>query len=109
MLLAVRLMDSSPRPMSKRLCSGSELSPGGSEDDISRLCQSQPEPFASESSPPATGVIEDRAGAFCFSQPAQLEDLLLSSQLHSTQPSCSQVCYQRNFRLDLSLKQTAIR
>ncbi|KAF4523457.1 hypothetical protein B566_EDAN008866 [Ephemera danica] len=93
----VRPVDSFPRPASKRLCSGSELSPGCSEEDVSRLCQSQPEPFALASSPSEAGQAEERvpSAGFCFSQPAQLEDLLLSSQLHSTQPSCSQTSYQK--------------
>lgn len=93
----VRPVDSFPRPASKRLCSGSELSPGGSEEDVSRLCQSQPEPFALASSPSDAGHADERipSAGFCFSQPAQLEDLLLSSQLHSTQPSCSQTSYQK--------------
>lgn len=95
-------MDGSPRPLNKRLCSGTELSPGCSEEDISRLCQSQPEPFAQASSPPTLSVVEERAGGFCFSQPAQMEDLLLSSQLQTnTQTTCSQVSMQAEFTIYL--------
>ena len=83
----------------KRLCSGSDLSPPLCMDDT-RLCQSQPDPHfgggnALPSDKPKTDLDMERPG-FSFSQPAQIEDLLLSSQLNPTQhtqsSSGSQVC-----------------
>jgi hypothetical protein len=73
----------------KRLCSDYEFAAVANEEDI-RLCQSQPEPAAM-----AANQIKCQPnvepGGFCFSQPPNLEDLLLSTQLHSTQSTCSQV------------------
>lgn len=73
----------------KRLCSDYEFGAGANEEDI-RLCQSQPEPAVM-----AANQIKCQPnvepGGFCFSQPPNLEDLLLSTQLHSTQSTCSQV------------------
>lgn len=83
----------------KRLCSGSDLSPPFGMDDT-RLCQSQPDHhFGNGNAMPNDNSVNDfemeRPG-FSFSQPAQIEDLLLSSQLNPTQhtqsSSGSQVC-----------------
>lgn len=83
----------------KRLCSGSDLSPPLCMDDT-RLCQSQPDPHfgggnVMPNDKPLTDLEMERPG-FSFSQPAQIEDLLLSSQLNPTQhtqsSSGSQVC-----------------
>ncbi|XP_046388652.1 serine/threonine-protein kinase grp isoform X2 [Ischnura elegans] len=90
-------------PVKKRQCSGLDLSPlegTSNHEDISvaaRLCSSQPEPC-----PPTAIVLEkqDQVPSFSFSQPAHLEDLLLSSQFHCTQqqPSSSQNTYQKLVR-----------
>ncbi|GLH07482.1 Serine/threonine-protein kinase grp [Gryllus bimaculatus] len=84
-----------PRP-TKRLCSDVDLpSP---EHVSTRLCQSQPETRI------VCAVDTDcddspNADVVSFSQPAQFEDLLLSSQLHSTQSTTtSQNVYQKLVR-----------
>lgn len=84
----------------KRICSGSELSSisppaaasdGNAVDDsMARLCRSQPEPRLEQPSVPvasaAAAMLEEKV-SFSFSQPAYLDDMLLNSQLHATQPS----------------------
>lgn len=78
-------------PASKRLYSGSDLSPtsGGPDEGFSRLCYTQPLPafandFENEQAPKDHDTSnEDKV--YCFSQPAHIDDLLLSSQLHCTQ------------------------
>jgi hypothetical protein len=84
----------------KRICSGSELSsisPPGAvydgcalDDSMARLCRSQPEPRLEQPSVPvasiAAAMLEEKV-SFSFSQPAYLDDMLLNSQLHPTQPS----------------------
>lgn len=72
----------------KRICSGGDLSPlcVGEMSGAARLSHSQPEPRLEQSNPLADPPIMEIP--FCFSQPAHLEDLLLSSQLNSTQ-TCS--------------------
>nr|CAD7445151.1 unnamed protein product [Timema bartmani] len=68
----------------KRVCSGVNLSPPDcAQQDGARVCHSQPEPCLEQSNSllPAS---------FCFSQPAQLDNLLLSSQLNCTQQTTTQ-------------------
>ncbi|XP_069695563.1 serine/threonine-protein kinase grp isoform X2 [Periplaneta americana] len=84
----------------KRICSGNDLSsispPGiatdGSalDDSLARLCRSQPEPRLEQpavSAANAAAEMLEEKGSFSFSQPAYLDDMLLNSQLHATQPS----------------------
>lgn len=82
------------------MCSGTELSsispPGAAsdgfalDDSMARLCRSQPEPRLEQPSVPvasvAAAMLEEKV-SFSFSQPAYLDDMLLNSQLHATQPS----------------------
>jgi len=92
---AVGSEESPPRTghVNKRLCSGSDLSNGVGIDDATRICQSQPEPqgfaFRHLRSPSThdrdPSDLERERPGFAFSQPAQIEDLLLSSQLNPTQ------------------------
>lgn len=84
----------------KRICSGSELSsispPAAAsdgyavDDSMARLCRSQPEPRLEQPSVAvasvAAAMLEEKV-SFSFSQPAYLDDMLLNSQLHATQPS----------------------
>lgn len=78
-------------PSSKRLYSGIELSPtsGLHDEGFSRLCYTQPLPaFGNDhqnnsNSNEHEDVNEDKF--YAFSQPAHIDDLLLSSQLHCTQ------------------------
>nr|CAD7412739.1 unnamed protein product [Timema poppensis] len=68
----------------KRVCSGVNLSPPDcAQQEGARVCHSQPEPCLEQSNSllPAS---------FCFSQPAQLDNLLLSSQLNCTQQTATQ-------------------
>nr|CAD7405515.1 unnamed protein product [Timema cristinae] len=68
----------------KRVCSGVNLSPPDcAQQEGARVCHSQPEPCLEQSNSllPAS---------FCFSQPAQLDNLLLSSQLNCTQQTTTQ-------------------
>jgi serine/threonine-protein kinase Chk1 len=57
---------------------------------MARLCRSQPEPRLEQPSVPvesvAAAMLEENV-PFSFSQPAHLDDMLLNSQLHATQPS----------------------
>lgn len=90
----------SSRQRNKRICSGSELSsispPAAAsdsyavDDSMARLCRSQPEPRLEQPSVPvasvAAAMLEEKV-SFSFSQPAYLDDMLLNSQLHATQPS----------------------
>jgi len=90
----------SSRQRNKRICSGSELSsispPAAAldsyavDDSMVRLCRSQPEPRLEQPSVPvasvAAAMLEEKV-SFSFSQPAYLDDMLLNSQLHATQPS----------------------
>ncbi|CAB3362593.1 Hypothetical predicted protein [Cloeon dipterum] len=69
----------------KRLCLDS--------DDDLRLCLSQPAPVGTSAT--QTGNLPPETGGCCFSQPPVLDDLLLSTQLHSTQSTCSQTSYQK--------------
>lgn len=94
----------------KRICSGSEVSsvspPGAAsdgcalDDSMARPCRSQPEPRLEQPSVPVERVVaammEERA-SFSFSQPAYLDDMLLNSQLHATQPS-TQTSSQNTFQ-----------
>ncbi|XP_034256073.1 serine/threonine-protein kinase grp [Thrips palmi] len=85
----------------KRLCSGSDLSPPFGMDDT-RLCQSQPDHhFGNGNAMPndnsVNGLEVERPG-FSFSQPAQIEDLLLSSQLNPTQHTQSSTGSQNVFQ-----------
>ncbi|XP_012288696.1 serine/threonine-protein kinase grp [Orussus abietinus] len=62
--------------------------------DLKRLCLSQPElPGMENINYQRINFVE--RPAFCFSQPAHMEDLLLSSQLHATQHTQST---QNNFQ-----------
>ncbi|XP_067009887.1 serine/threonine-protein kinase grp isoform X4 [Anabrus simplex] len=87
-------------PNSKRICSGGDLSPPSGILDgcaVSRLSHSQPEPRLEEPKIPSQSQLEEFP--FCFSQPAHLEDLLLSTQLNPTQSSTSgQNTYQKLVR-----------
>jgi hypothetical protein len=82
----------------KRICSGSNVSsispPAAVSDscvldDSTRLCRSQPEPRLEQPTVPvasvAAAMLEEKVSS--FSQPAYLDDMLLNSQLHATQPS----------------------
>ncbi|KAJ1519307.1 hypothetical protein ONE63_004606 [Megalurothrips usitatus] len=85
----------------KRLCSGSDLSPPFGMDDT-RLCQSQPDPHFGNghvlpSQRPVTDLDMEKPG-FSFSQPVQIEDLLLSSQLNPTQHTQSSTGSQNVFQ-----------
>lgn len=89
------IQETPPRP-AKRLCSDIETP---SPDHVStRLCQSQPEPRLVCEVDDNSHNISD-AYLVSFSQPTQFEDLLLSSQLHSTQSTQSnQNVYQKLVR-----------
>ncbi|GFG38350.1 hypothetical protein Cfor_05695 [Coptotermes formosanus] len=60
------------------------------DDSVARLCRSQPEPRLEQPNEPvasvAAAMLEEKV-SFSFSQPAYLDDMLLNSQLHATQPS----------------------
>jgi len=87
----------STRPLGKRLCSDVEFGGVASEEDV-RLCQSQPAPVGMAATQTSCPPTVD-PGGFCFSQPPNLEDLLLSTQLHSTQSTCSQVRISPTFKI----------
>lgn len=72
----------------KRHQSGKRPSSAEINEDFSLNCFTQPLPTVSSSRHdpkvhPETNTSEERI--FCFSQPTHLDDLLLSSQLHTTQ------------------------
>ncbi|XP_049763820.1 serine/threonine-protein kinase grp [Schistocerca cancellata] len=92
--------EATPNATSKRICSGGDLSPLNGTCDISgaaRLCHSQPEPRL-ERECPDQGPLVQHDIPFSFSQPAHLEDLLLSSQLNPTQSSGTQNPFQKLVR-----------
>jgi len=82
----------SPMPGYKRLRSN-ELSPPAMCDP--RLCQSQPEVLTCATDAP-TSVTEP--AQICFSQPAQIDDLLVSTQYLATQSNTSQDSMQKLVR-----------
>ncbi|XP_067009883.2 serine/threonine-protein kinase grp isoform X2 [Anabrus simplex] len=98
--IGARSGDVCSTPNSKRICSGGDLSPPSGILDgcaVSRLSHSQPEPRLEEPKIPSQSQLEEFP--FCFSQPAHLEDLLLSTQLNPTQSSTSgQNTYQKLVR-----------
>jgi hypothetical protein len=60
------------------------------DDSLARLCKSQPEPRLEQPTVPVSSVaaaMQKEKASFSFSQPAYLDDMLLNSQLHATQPS----------------------
>ncbi|XP_023702412.1 uncharacterized protein LOC111861794 [Cryptotermes secundus] len=92
----------SPRDeqQNKRFCCGSEVStfspPGAAhdgwalDDSVARLSRSQPEPGLEQHILPVESVAaatQEERGTLPFSQPAHLNDMVLNSQLHATQPS----------------------
>lgn len=81
--------DKSPSQALKRL--RSDISPPSSHDP--RLCQSQPEMFTSHHEHASYASSGDKEPPqFCFSQPAQIDDLLVSTQQYlATQSNNSQV------------------
>ena len=89
-------MTDSISPHAKRICSSQDLS-NPLDDSISRMYQSQPVPTIHHpDAPNVETAIESRSG-FCFSQPAMLDDLILCTQLNSTQ-GASQNVFQRLVR-----------
>ncbi|PNF20179.1 hypothetical protein B7P43_G17215 [Cryptotermes secundus] len=98
----------SPRDeqQNKRFCCGSEVStfspPGAAhdgwalDDSVARLSRSQPEPRLEQPCVPVESVaaaMQEEEGTLSFSQPAHLNDMVLNSQLHATQP-CTQTSSQ---------------
>ncbi|PNF27059.1 hypothetical protein B7P43_G10407 [Cryptotermes secundus] len=94
----------------KRFCSGNEVSsvsrPGAVhggcslDDSVARLSRSQPEPRLEQHSVPVESVaaaMQKEKGTLSFSQPAHLDDMVLNSQLHATQPS-TQTSSQNTFQ-----------
>ncbi|XP_023727283.1 uncharacterized protein LOC111875342 [Cryptotermes secundus] len=89
----------SPRDeqQNKRFCCGSEVStfspPGAAhdgwalDDSVARLSRSQPEPRLEQHIVPVAAAMQEERGTSPFSQPAHLNDVVLNSQLHATQPS----------------------
>lgn len=72
-------------PMSKRLKSNLDLYNTNLDDSLARMCHSQPAPsFAADDCPQVPANLEAR-NDFCFSQPADLSDLLICSQFNATQ------------------------
>lgn len=88
----------------KRLCSNQRLQTSNDDDSLSRMCLSQPVPTTRYGVSPLPdddnmhignngncdpAILNDshiRNGAgFCFSQPAMIDDLLLSTQMNATQ------------------------
>lgn len=82
-------VDKSPSQALKRL--RSDISPPSSHDP--RLCQSQPEMFTGHHEHASYASSGDKEPPqFCFSQPAQIDDLLVSTQQYlATQSNNSQV------------------
>lgn len=79
-------------PQRKRLCSNQNLYSSNDDDSLSRMCLSQPVPamkYSVAASPSddcdLAGVGDNRNAAYCFSQPAMIDDLLLSTQMNATQ------------------------
>lgn len=83
---------STTSPKTKRLRSSQDFS-SPFDDSISRMYQSQPVPTVIQTTN-VEEAIEGRNG-FCFSQPAMLDDLLLCTQLNSTQGAASQNPFQK--------------
>lgn len=72
-------------PGAKRLKSNLDLYNTNLDDSLARMCHSQPAPsFASDDYPQDPANLEAR-NDYCFSQPADLSDLLICTQLNATQ------------------------
>lgn len=83
-------------PQTKRLRSNQDLL-SHLDDSISRMYQSQPVPSINNNDVPEVEEAIEARNGFCFSQPAMLDDLILCTQLNSTQ-TASQNAFQRLVR-----------
>lgn len=68
----------------KRLCSNLDIN-NEHDDSLSRMCLSQPVPTMLYSVTLPDDMIVDNRNSFCFSQPTMLDDLILCTQMNSTQ------------------------
>lgn len=93
------VVDAALSPKCKRQRSSQDMF-NQTDDSTSRNYQSQPMPqmlYHGDEAPAIDPHCEARSG-FCFSQPAMLDDLILCTQLNSTQSSASQNLFQKLVR-----------
>ena len=82
----------------KRLMSEGDFTGAGSpmSGAMSRLASSQPDPAVVHTRSPMK-LCKNQAPVFSFSQPAQPDDMILSTQMNATQMTCSQVHLFQHF------------
>ncbi|CAG0884961.1 unnamed protein product [Darwinula stevensoni] len=80
----------------KRLMSEGDFAGSGSPMNgaMSRLASSQPDPAVVHTRSPVK-LCKNQAPVFSFSQPAQPDDMILSTQMNATQMTCSQNGFQK--------------
>lgn len=72
-------------PSAKRLKSNLDLYNTNLDDSLARMCHSQPAPSITTDDNPQDPTNLEARNDYCFSQPADLSDLLICTQLNATQ------------------------